>query len=245
MAISETGHHINIENLDLLAKKIKAMGTAYKPVKKEILLLNLEGKYNEGKMHSTKIDGLLSSWKIVVDDRQEVFKKVKPLVTRIIGNLYGMDVKSSLIEDAKQLQAKINSTRLTKPKDKSIENDQDADESKHSVSQQSFNSMVKNYSSFLSLLEKAPGYQTNIADLTLLSLQNFKKQLQIANTTMNTSSTDLYNARADRNLFLYTPETGLVDIALSAKNYIKGMYGASHPTYLDSKKVSFKNIRKN
>lgn len=242
MAISETGRHINVDNLDLLITKIRAMGADYKPVKKELLIVNLESLYSEGKNFFQKTDDQFSNWKIAVDDRQEVFKKVKPLVTRIIGNLYGMEVKASIIEDAKQLQAKINSTRLTKPKDKDIEKDKDPDESKHSVSQQSFNSIFKNFSTFISLLQQSEGYETNIPDLKLTILDDFKKNLQTANNTMNESATNLENIRLKRNSFLYTPEIGLVDIALSSKNYIKGIYGATHPTYLAVKKVSFRNF---
>jgi len=93
------------------------------------------------------------------------------------------------------------------------------------VSQQSYNSVLKNFTAFLSLLEKAPGYQTATLDLTLVALQDFEKLLQSANKCINAAASDLSKARIDRNLFLYTPETESVDIALSVKNYIKGIYG--------------------
>lgn len=243
--MNESGHHINVANLNLLMEKIKSIGDQYKPVKKELMLYNLEKLYEEGNSYVHKVADQYGIWKLKVDDREELFKTVKPIVTRIIGNLYGMDVKSSMIKDARQLQAKINSTRLTKPKEKDILTDlQKEDEKKHSVSQQSFNSVLNNFSTFLSLLENTTGYQTNETELTLENLRDFKKRLQIENQGMDTASTGLNNTRIIRDQFLYTPETGMVDIALSAKHYIRGIFGSSHPKYLEIRKINFRNFRR-
>ena len=106
MAINEPGHHINVDNLDPLMERIKKVGVLYRPVKKSLLLANVQILYTQGKVHLKTVDTQLAIWKLAVDNRQEVFRKTNPLVTRIIGNLYSMDVKSSLIEDAKELQRK-------------------------------------------------------------------------------------------------------------------------------------------
>lgn len=244
MAANESGHHINVDNLDPLMEEVKNIGSLYKPIKNALKLPNLINLHDQGKNQLLKVAQHHGAWKLAVDDRQELFVKINPLVTRIIGNLYGMDVKTSLIEDARQMQAKISSTRLSKPKQKDMENDQEQDEKKHSVSQQSYNSILNNFSSFLALLSKAEGYETNEQDLSLDALEDFKAQLQQANTRMNSAASGLSGARMQRDVFLYTPETGLVDTALSVKNYIKGIYGAKHPQYLSVLKIKFRNIRK-
>lgn len=244
MANYESGHHINVENLDPLMRRIESMGGVYKPIKKALLLTNIQSLYDNGKLKLKDVNDTFGVWKIVVDDRQAEFKKIKTIVSRIIGNLYGMEVPASFIEDAKQLQAKINSVRLTKPKPKDIDNDLNPDKTQHSVSQQSFNSVLHNFSGFLSLLDKSPEYKTNIADLTIPALKEFHTQLEKANKGMNKAAEALSSARIARNIYLYTPETGLVDTALSVKNFIKGIFGASHPTYLEVKKISFRNINK-
>lgn len=244
MKNSESGIHINVENLDPLIKKVEKIGPRYNPVKETLQIPSLREKYEDGKKYIKDVNDALGEWKLMVDDRQVPFKKVKPLVTRIIGSLYGMEVPASFIEDAKQYQAKINSKRLTKPKAADIEKDLSSDNKQHSVSQQSYNSLLNNFEAFIKLLDKTPNYQTNIPDLSITALYDFYKQLEQSNLNMNTAATNLSNVRIQRNLFLYTPETGLVDTALSVKNYVKGIFGATHPTYLDIKKIRFANRRK-
>lgn len=245
MKTNESGHHINVANLNLLMEKIKSIGDQYKPVKKELMLYNLQALYEGGNSQLQKVAYQLAIWKLKVDDREEAFKTVKTTVSRAIGNLYAMDVKRSVIKDAREYQRKINSTRLAKPKEKETQEDQQQeDEKKHSISQQSYNSVLNNFVSFIALLENTPGYQTNEADLTLESLRDFQKRLLLANEEMDTASTGLSNTRMARDHFFYTPETGLVDISFSAKNYIKGIFSPSHPKYIEIRKISFRNIRK-
>ncbi|RZL42498.1 MAG: hypothetical protein EOP00_23445, partial [Pedobacter sp.] len=74
MAIYESGNHINVENLDPLMKKIVTIGPLYKPVKKELLLINIEKLYDTAKEKIQIVNDAFGTWKLVVDDRQAMFK---------------------------------------------------------------------------------------------------------------------------------------------------------------------------
>ena len=53
----------------------------------------------------------------------------------------------------------------------------------------------------------------------------------------------LNNARITRNDTLYKANTGLVDIALDVKTYIKSVYGATSPQYKKISKIKFTKPR--
>jgi hypothetical protein len=47
-----------------------------------------------------------------------------------------------------------------------------------------------------------------------------------------------------RNSILYASVSGLVDVALDVKKYVKSVYGASSPQYKQVSKIEFKNRTK-
>ena len=49
------------------------------------------------------------------------------------------------------------------------------------------------------------------------------------------------NARITRNDILYKEKTGIVDIALDVRAYVKSIYGATSPQYKQVSKLSFRN----
>jgi len=53
----------------------------------------------------------------------------------------------------------------------------------------------------------------------------------------------LSNARITRNDILYKPNTGLVDIAIDTKTYIKSVFGASSPQYKQVSGLEFKTVK--
>lgn len=51
----------------------------------------------------------------------------------------------------------------------------------------------------------------------------------------------LDSARDARNAELYTPNTGLVDVALSAKTYVKALFGVNSTEYKRIASIEFRN----
>ena len=63
------------------------------------------------------------------------------------------------------------------------------------------------------------------------------------NSAVVAAFTPLSNARILRNEILYKANTGLVDITLDTKTYIKSLYGATSPQYRQVSKLEFKSVR--
>ena len=49
------------------------------------------------------------------------------------------------------------------------------------------------------------------------------------------------NARITRDNLLYSKDSGLVDVAMDVKNYVKSIFGATSPEYANVSDIEFTN----
>lgn len=105
-----------------------------------------------------------------------------------------------------------------------------------------YNDKVENLDKFISLLSSIPQYAPNEEELKVTSLSTLLDSLRAKNTDVITAEVQLSNARIARNDIQNKPLTGLVDIALDTKIYIKSVFGASSPQYKQVSKLEFKRI---
>jgi hypothetical protein len=249
MATSETGHNINVANLNKLNEVIATFGTDYDPAKIRIKLAALQDLYAAGNTEIGTVQTAKNNYSITVDQREQTFKTVKSFTTRIIANLSGTNVTKLLIKDAKSINAKIQAKRIdnpntpqTNPEEPTENLNNDPTSSQHSISRQSHISLEENFSDLVDLLNTTAGYDPNQVEFTIEKLQIFADNLKSANENIDTAVAHVADKRIDRNIFLYNPDEGLVNTALEAKEYIKGIYGATSPQFKLANKISFKNI---
>jgi hypothetical protein len=111
---------------------------------------------------------------------------------------------------------------------------------KYSTSQQSYDSLIEDLSNLINALSAEPLYIPNEADLKVTALQTLLTDLKAKNTAVINTYTTYSNARIDRNKILYTDNTGLVDLVLEVKKYVKSVFGASSPQYKQVSGIKFK-----
>ena len=251
MATTETGHNINVANLNKLNQVIITFETVYNPAKTRITLDALEKLYTQGNSQIGFVQSAKNSYSIKVDQREQAFATVKSFSTRIIGALAGTNVTKQLIKDAKSINAKIQAKRIDNPNtpqtntQEPTENlNNDPISSQHSISRQSHISLEENFSDLVDLLETTTGYDPNENEFKIAELKTFADNLKTANQNIDTAVANVADKRIDRNIFLYNTDLGLVNTALEAKEYIKGLYGATSPQFKLVNKISFKNINK-
>lgn len=110
-----------------------------------------------------------------------------------------------------------------------------------SVSRQSYDSLTENFSSLIDLVSAVPSYAPNENDLNVASLTIFRDNLQTANTNAINAEVAYSNARISRDNLLYSKDTGLVDIAMDVKNYVKSIFGSTFPQYKQISGIKFTN----
>jgi phosphatidate phosphatase PAH1 len=114
-----------------------------------------------------------------------------------------------------------------------------------SVSQLSFDSKIENLDKLIKLLASIPLYAPNENELKVATLTTLYTDLKTKNTAVITALAALNTALISRNEILYKPITGLVELAIAAKTYIKSIYGASSPQYTLIGKLGFKTYLRN
>ena len=113
-------------------------------------------------------------------------------------------------------------------KKKQTETDETAPADKDWVSNshRSFVQQVNYFDQYIELLKVVPEYAPNETDLKVASLEALLIQLKGLNDNIGlTVIAPIQNARIRRNHLLYEKDTGMVDISLKVKNYVRSVFG--------------------
>ena len=243
---SETGHAKNVANLDDLISFATGYGTAFNPSKASIKLTALQTLSTSAKNAINAVNAALPAYSNAVAAREAAFEPLNKLITRVNNALKATDTTEQVDESAKTLVRKIQGTRATAKKteeEKAAEKAAGKENKEISSSQMSYDSRLDNFDKLIKLLTSVTLYAPNEADLKVTALTTLYNDLKAKNTAVVTATTPLSNARISRNDILYKTNTGLVDIALDTKTYIKSLYGATSPQYKQVSKLEFKAVK--
>lgn len=179
-----------------------------------------------------------STLKLATGARDLAFKELSPLITKVNNALKASDVTKQVEESVLTIVRKLQGRRAT-PKLNGEEKKASEAAGKpvvnNSASQMGFESRIENFDKLVKLLSSVPQYTPNESYLNISGLTNTLNDIKAKNLAVKSAEVPLSNARITRNDLFYKADTGLVDIALDVKTYIKSVYGASSPQY---KKIS-------
>ena len=243
---SETGHPINVANFEVIITDVTSYGATYNPSKASLKIPALTALLTASKSAVNAVSAAEPAYKLATDARDAAFKPLSPLITKVINALKATDTTAQVDETAQTLVRKLQGRRAT-PKKTDEEKKVAADAGKEIVeissSQMSFDSRIDNFDKLIKLLTSVTLYAPNEAELKVAALTAVLTDLKAKNTAVITAEVPLNNARIARNDVLYKTNTGLVDIALDVKTYIKSVFGATSPQYKKISKIKFTNPR--
>lgn len=170
------------------------------------------------------------------------FSGLKSLSTRLINALEITDASPQTIKDAKGFNRKIHGQRASKPK--TPEDPNTPAPTTISTSQQSYDQLIQHLAGLISVLQSEPTYAPNEFDLQIATLNTMSADLTTKNNEVAAAYTDISNSRIARNNILYAPDTGLTDIALDVKKYVKSIFGARSPEFKQVNKINFKKVKR-
>ena len=248
---SETGHAKNVANFDDLISFVIGYGTDYNPSKAAIKLAALQSLSAKAKTAISEVHAAQSVNSNAKAAREAAFEPLKRLVTRVMSALKATDTTSQVDDSARTLVRKIRGTRAKHKKAKD-EKTAPAPEGKEvregkevkeiSVSQLSYDNRLDNFDKLVKLLDSIDLYAPNEADLSVPALEALFADLTAKNTAVVEAATHLSNSRIARDAVLYKPDTGMVDISLAVKNYVKSLYGGTNPHYKQVSKLRIKKV---
>ncbi|NOU17254.1 MAG: hypothetical protein HOO91_06810 [Bacteroidales bacterium] len=243
---SETGHAKNVANFDFIITDITSYGETYNPSKASLKIpaLTVLSTTSKNAVNAVSVADL--NLKLAKDARDAAFKPFSTLVTKIINALKATDTTVQVDETAQSIVRKLQGRRAT-PKKTEEQKKVAADAGKEIVeissSQMSYDSRIENFDKLIKLLTSVPQYTPNEKELKIETLIDVLNDLKAKNLAVTTAEIPLNNARIARNDILYKPNTGMVDVALDVKIYIKSVFGASSPQYKKISGIKFSKPR--
>jgi hypothetical protein len=104
-----------------------------------------------------------------------------------------------------------------------------------STSHQGYVQRADAFKQLVDLYASETNYAPNEVELQVATLQNLYLQMKKLNDTIGNIIGPVEKLRADRDTALYAKDTGMVDISLACKAYVRGLFGAGSA---ESKMVS-------
>ncbi len=244
---SELGHNRNAINFDTLIISCTSLGTTYNPAKTSLKIPALQTQATATRNTLIAINTITSTCKNSVAARVTAFKALDKLLTRVNNALKASGTSKQIEESVQTIIRKLHGKRAT-PK-KTEEEKKTALEAgikivEISSSQLSYDSRLDNFDKLIKLLLQVPQYAPNEADLKTTSLIDLYNDLKAKNSSVVTSNVSLSNARIARNDIMYKENTGLVDITIDIKTYIKSVFGATSPQFKQISNLKFINYMK-
>ena len=224
-----------MDNLGLLISNIASYGDRYKPTNPSILLEALKKMEADGRAAVLAVNDAMPIYSRATIERDNAFAPLGQLVTRSLNSLRASSSSEQTDEAASAIVRKIRGNRTTAKAAAAT----DVKVATVSTSQQSYDSVIDNYERYIQYIAATPEYAPNEEDIKLPVLKALAVDLRAKNTACNNAKVAIDNARMARNRVLYTPLTGLVDVALDAKTYIKSLFGSTSPEYKQVAKIDF------
>lgn len=247
---SEVGHAKNVANFEDLINRCTGFGITYNPSLNAIKIANMNTLRTNALTALANAVTAATAYINAVDNRETIFAPLKKMGTRVIAALRACGASDAVIKDALSINRKIQGKRAKPIKEvDNIQTQKMVDPNNPipipdvpvhvSVSQQSFDSMVEHYSKLIDLLSTVPAYNPNENELKVSGLTTLLNSMKASNTTAITATTNYINARLNRNTILYAKATGLVDVAMECKHYVKSVYGATSAQYKQVSAIKF------
>ena len=228
---SESGHQKNVANFDELISFATGYGSTYKPTKTSLSIDALKALSEQAKAAHIAVVSADAALKSAVAAREAAFLPLSKLSTRILNSIMASQIQGVRASAKKTDQQK---EALAEHGKKVVE---------ISSSQMGFDSRLDNLFKLIQLLLSIPEYNPNEEELKIAYLNTLMEDLKLKNAAVIEKTIPLSNARISRNNILYKDDTGLCDMAMNVKTYLKSLFGPTSLEYKQISSLSFKKIK--
>lgn len=229
----ETGHTKNVNTFLELIGFVNGWGATYVPTKTAISAANLAILHPLCEAAVKAADDQEKIFNDLVDKRMIAFDPLQGLSTRVTNAFSVIDLPQDTVNGALEINRKIQGKRATPKKDDPPKEGEEKGKGgkSSSASQLSYDNNVKHLGDLISWVSLQSVYNPNEADLKVAALNTYKTKIDTANKAVITGQVPYENKMDARDLLLYAPKTGMVDIALEVKKYAKSAFGATSAKY--------------
>ena len=247
---SETGHAKNVANFEDLISFCTGYGTAYNPTKNSIKIAAMNTLLTSARNTLQTVKTTKTAYDNGTNVHEIAFSNLKKRSTRVVNALEATDAVKQTVDDAKTINRKIQGKRADNKKTPPVAPPAEGTTTtpteviQISVSQQSYDSLIDNFSKLIVSVSAEPLYIPNETDLKVTALNTLLTNLKTTNTAVINVTPAYHSAIIARNTSLYQSIIGLVDIALEVKKYVKSVFGARSQQYAEISGLEFKKLKK-
>ncbi len=243
-SISETGHAKNVANFGVMNSAIAVLDTKYDPSNPLIAadILIAKKVTCDATMNAINKESVI--YKNAVITRNNAYNGMSILSTRISNAFGSCGATPAAQKTMKSFKDKVEGKRIIKlptlPVPKAGEPVPEPIKI-NSVSQMSFDNRKSNLEKQIAFVAAEPLYKPKEADLTVIALNLYVNSLGPLNISVNDSLKLLEKDIQTRNIELYAPITGVLDLSRTVKKYVKSIEGANNPASKNMVKIRFTN----
>lgn len=229
----ETGHAKNVATFEDLISFCTGYGATYNPSKAALKLVALNPQLTGAQAALQTVKTAKAAYDNATNARELAFVPLKPLATKIINALAATDATAQTVDDVRTIVNKIQGRRakaVVVPDAQALAAGAEPVKTA-STSQQSYDKLVDQFAQLIAVLTAEPKYLPNETELKVATLNTQATDMRTKNTAVVNALTSVSNARINRDKLLYGELTGMVDVAMDVKNYVKSVFGATSPQY--------------
>lgn len=221
VSTSETGHAKNIDNFRILISSVTQLGAAYNPAQASIQIPALNALLAAAVASSEELAGTRRQFDGATNTRATLFGSVNSKASRILSVMELSGVDAKICADAKASVKKIQGIRASPKPIADAANPQATPQTTISTSQQSYANRLANFALLVGLAEAQPAYSSNEPELQIAGLNAYYSELNLAHNRVIEAESQSQASLTRRDSILYAETTGLVDMALLVKKYVR------------------------
>ncbi|WP_118975981.1 hypothetical protein [Taibaiella koreensis] len=230
---SESTNAKNLTHFAALIDVLLTFGATYRPVNPLLALPAMEVQLLKAQEAQELCNQRKSAYSLAVDKQQLNFTDLSRLATHI-GNAF--KAAGTTAQDQATLESvlrRLKGVRATKPKAPVAPEAGMPVNAKSTIStaQMSYANRIDNFALLIETLRSGGLYQPNEQHLSVAGLEIRLNDMRQSHREVSVALAGLQEARDKRDALLYTPGTGVADVARAAKTYIKSVYGATSAQY--------------
>jgi hypothetical protein len=240
-SISEISHEVNIFNFKSIINFCLEFGSDYNPANEDLTIVNMMARWTQVGTMQTNYTKAVTEKRLAINSRQEIYKELKSRVRRAYNSLASTKEMESTKKDAKGLMKTITGDNVRRKRDK------DGKIVKGTVSNSHLGvaDVLGNFDRFINVLGLATFYDPQEDKLKVVKLRALYYLVDAANSHVDELSAIAINLMETRDKGLYAKETGLVDVSLACKRYVRSLYGARSEEAKTVSGIKLKRLKRN
>jgi len=245
MSTNSPRHSENVTNFGVLYSKTTTYGSKYNPSNELYAPSNLQKIKADGESALNQVNFAEVNYKSAISAQTESFEGFDQYITRVANTLNICGASSQLIEQGQSLIRQIRGKRVSEllsDEDIALAKEKGEESKQNTMHNSTINIRIENFGKLVAFLGNIPQYNPNETDLSINAMKEKHSSLKSKQETVINTKIALEVARNNRDKILYKLDTGLVDIALSVKLYVKAAFGANSTEFKQISAIHFSKL---